>query len=295
MVWKNLFSTLVTIGNYFLLIPLEVPFLTDALGKMPHNAIAVTLGVGVLAGIVRHARQQGWAIIHGIYLLHAGTIIVWTHGDLMDRFSLPFLPLFCVGAWTEAKHFSGTVLGALRGKGPILEKAIAGGLALVMAFLLLRTGAAHLYSSRVILGQLKENRVDIQKERLELYRWVQNYTDISDRFATNDDGELYLYTGRQGMWPIAFSKALYYAEREEVLDEDLDHILDTARHIRAKYWVRSKDEFFWYSHRKDYTRRMDSLLENLPVVFQSSGGQIRLYDVSVLTGSTESMISSRFD
>ena len=295
MVWKNLFSTLVTIGNYFLLIPLEVPFLTDALGKMPHNAIAVTLGVGVLAGIARHASQRGWAIIHGIYLLHAGTIIAWTHGDLMDRFPLPFLPLFCVGVWTEGKHFGGTVVRTLRGKPPIPEKVIAGGLALVMAFLLLRTGAVHLYSSRVILGQLKENRVDIQKERVELYRWVQNHTDISDRFATNDDGELYLYTGRQGMWPIAFSKALYYAEREEVLDEDLDHILDTARHIRARYWVRSKDEFFWYSHREDYTRRMDSLFENLPVVFRSSGGQIRLYDVSVLTGLAEPMASSRVE
>ena len=295
MVWKNLFSTLVTIGNYFLLIPLEVPFLTDALGKMPHNAIAVTLGVGVLAGIARHARQQGWAIIHGIYLLHAGTIIAWTHGDLMDRFSLPFLPLFCVGAWTEAKHFGGTVVGTFRGKGPFLEKVAAGGLALVAAFLLLRTGAVHLYSSRVILGQLKENRVDFQKERLELYRWVQNHTDISDRFSTTDDGELYLYTGRQGMLPIVFSKELYYAEREEVLAEDLDNILDTARHIRARYWVRSRDEFFWYSRREDYTRRMDTLLENLPMVFRSSGGQIRLYDVSVLTGSTESMISSRID
>ena len=295
MVWKNLFSTLVTIGNYFLLIPLEVPFLTDALGKMPHNAIAVTLGVGVLAGIARHARQQGWAIIHGIYLLHAGTIIAWTHGDLMDRFSLPFLPLFCVGAWTEAKHFGGTVVGTFRGKGPFLEKVAAGGLALVAAFLLLRTGAVHLYSSRVILGQLKENRVDFQKERLELYRWVQNHTDISDRFSTTDDGELYLYTGRQGMLPIVFSKELYYAEREEVLAEDLDNILDTARHIRARYWVRSKDEFFWYSRREDYSRRMDTLLENLPMVFRSSGGQIRLYDVSVLTGSTESMISSRID
>ena len=287
MVWKNLFSTLVTIGNYFLLIPLRVPLLTEALGKLAHNAIAVTLGVGVLAGIARHARQQGWAVIHWTYLLHAGTIIAWTHGDLMDRFSILFLPLFCVGAGTEGKRFGRAIVDTLRGKKPVLEKAIAAGLAVAMAFLLLWTGVSYVYPSRVHLGKLRESRANIQEERLELYEWVRSNTDTSDRFVTNDDGELYLYTGRQGMWPIAFSKELYYAEREEALHRDLDRILDTARHIRARYWVRSIDEFFWYSHREDYVRRMDMVFENLPVVFQSSGGRIRLYDVSALTGLTD--------
>ena len=205
----------------------------------------------------------------------------------MDRFSIPFLPLFCVGAWTEGKHFGRAIVDTLRGKKPVLEKALAAGLALVVAFLLLRTGASYLYSSRVHLGKLRESRVDIQKERLELYEWVRNNTDAADRFVTRDDGELYLYTGRQGMWPIAFSKEIYYTERKEALHRDLDRILDTARHIRARYWVRSIDEFFWFSHREDYLRRTDMLFENQPVVFQSSGGLMRLYDVSALVERTE--------
>ena len=205
----------------------------------------------------------------------------------MDRFSIPFLPLLCVGALTEGKRFGRAMVDALRGKKPVLKKAIAAGLALVVVFLLLRTDASYLYSSRVHLGKLRERRVDIQKERLELYEWVRNNTDTSDRFATNDDGELYLHTGRQGMWPIAFSRELYYADREEALDRDLDRILDTARHIRARYWVKSVDEFLWFSHRQDYLRRIDELFENQPVVFQSSGGLMRLYDVSALVERTE--------
>ena len=51
--------------------------------------------------------------------------------------------------------------------------------------------------------------------------------------------------------------------------------------------MRSIDEFFWYSHREDYIRRMDMVFENLPVVFQSSGGRIRLYDVSALMEPAE--------
>ena len=287
MVWKNLFSTWLTIGNYFLLIPLHVPLLPEALGKLVHNALAVTLGVGVLAGIVRHARRQGWAIIHWTYLLHTGTIIAWTHGDLTDRFPIPFLPLFCLGAWTEGKHLGPVIVDTLRGKKPVWEKVIAAGLALVVAFLVLRMGAAYLYSSRVHLDTLRESRVDLQKERFELYEWVRNNTDAADRFVTRDDGELYLHTGRQGMWPIAFSRELYYADREEALDRDLDRILDTARHIRARYWVKSVDEFLWFSHRQDYLRRIDELFENQPVVFQSSGGLMRLYDVSALVERTE--------
>ena len=178
-------------------------------------------------------------------------------------------------------------MDTLRGKKPVLEKVIAAGLALVVAFLVLRMGAAYLYSSRVHLDTLRESRVDLQKERFELYEWVRNNTDAADRFVTRDDGELYLHTGRQGMWPIAFSRELYYADREDALHRDLDRILDTARHIRARYWVKSVDEFLWFSHRQDYLRRIDKLFENQPVVFQSSGGLMRLYDVSALVERTE--------
>ena len=87
MVWKNLFLTVITIGNYFVIVPLQIPVLTDALGKVPHNAIVLMLGVGILTGVVRHARRGGWKVIHWIYLLHAGTIIPWTHGHIMDRFA----------------------------------------------------------------------------------------------------------------------------------------------------------------------------------------------------------------
>ena len=80
MVWKNLFSTLVTMGNYFLLIPLRVPLVTEALGKLVHNALAVTLGVAVLAGIT--ASTAGPSFIGLIYCtparsLPGRTVILW--------------------------------------------------------------------------------------------------------------------------------------------------------------------------------------------------------------------------
>ncbi len=282
MVWKNLFLSVVAIGNYFVIVRLHVPLLTDALGPLPHNAIVVTLGVGILMGVVRHARRGGWKVIHWIYLLHAGAIIPWTHGNLMDRFALPFLPLFCLGAWTEAHHIGGAISASFRRGKPALERAGAVALTVIMSLFVLRNAEAYIYYSRVNLEDLTKGRVAIQKEKYELYEWIRNHTSKSARIVAPDDSDLYLRAGRQAMLPIVFSQELYYAEREEALQRDLDHILDTARHIRARYWVRSEDEFFWYGRRKDYSRQMDLLLEDLPVVFRSSGGKVRLYDVSAL-------------
>ena len=291
IVWKNLFLTVVTIGNYILLVPLRIPLLTDGLSTLIHNAAALTLGVGTLAGVVRHARQDGWKIFYWIYLLHAATIIPWTHGNLMDRFVLPFLPLFCLGAWVEARYLTGVIATTLRGGKPLSEKAVAVGLTLVISVLGLRTTAAYFYSSRVHLANLAESRIAVQRERRELYEWVRNNTPSSTRFVSPDDAELYMHTGRQAMFPIVFSQELYYAEREQAVERDLSRILDTARHIGARYWVRSIDEFFWYSRREDYSRRMDILFETLPLVFQSSGGAVRLYDVSALVEANQQIRS----
>ncbi len=211
MVWKNLFLTVITIGNYFVIVPLQIPVLTDALGKVPHNAIVLMLGVGILTGVVRHARRGGWKVIHWIYLLHAGTIIPWTHGHIMDRFALPFLPLFCLGALTEARHVRGAISSSFRGGKPALERAGAVALTVILSLFVLRNAEAYVYYSRLTFATLTERRVAIQKEKYELYEWIRNHTSNSARFVGPDDGDLYLRTGRQAMLPIAFSQALYYA------------------------------------------------------------------------------------
>ena len=46
-------------------------------------------------------------------------------------------------------------------------------------------------------------------------------------------------------YPIIFSQEVAYANDSDARDRDLAHVLDTARHVRARYWVSSSRDFNW--------------------------------------------------
>jgi hypothetical protein len=54
-----------------------------------------------------------------------------------------------------------------------------------------------------------------------------------------------------------------------------------ARHVDAGYWLVTSEDFGVElgQEKQALTRRQEQLLENLPVVFRSTAGRVRIYDL----------------
>ena len=127
--------------------------------------------------------------------------------------------------------------------------------------------------------------VEIAKEKKDLYRWIQDQTSDSELLVACDDVELYLYTGRQAIRPIAFSTEWFYTGNRHVFERDLLRMFDTARYIGATYWVRAADDYHWCKNRDEIHQRLDDMLQGLPVVYESASRYVRLYDISPMVRS----------
>ena len=106
--YQNLEVLLFHPANYFVSLPFA------GSGSAVWIMLSVTISVGILAGLIRLARQGRWSVIHVVFLLQVPVILVWPHSYQIQRFLLPFLPLFCLGLWTEGRHLFGLVRRSLR-------------------------------------------------------------------------------------------------------------------------------------------------------------------------------------
>ncbi|HZS51709.1 MAG TPA: phospholipid carrier-dependent glycosyltransferase [Bryobacterales bacterium] len=241
------------------------------------------LTAAILAGVLRHARQNGWQVIHFVFLLHTAIILCWTNREMIERFLLPFLPLLCAGLWTEGRYLSALFVQSFRAgraRARFLMAPLAAGVVLFAARGL-EAGAR--YDWDYVTEVIPSHARRLQQKR-ELYAWVNANTAPSATFAAWDDGGLYLYTRRRGMRPIAFSTEYYYSRNPQTLTAEMAHIFDTARHIHAQYWVRVDGEYADTQIEKE----IEKVLAPLPVLFRSSSGAVRLYDLRPVVTSPAS-------
>jgi hypothetical protein len=242
---------------------------------------SITLSAGIGTGIVRQARGSEWKPIHFVFPLYSGLTLVWNYA-LMDRFLLLFLPLFYAGLWVEGRHWICMLRNNLRPARPAAATAFAGMLAAGSGAL------AALAASHYLSGLLPRapgaaaSRAARMQEKQQLYDWIRRNTAPGDRFIAYQDVNLYLYTGRQAMRPIAFSTEGFYKKDQKILERDLDHITDVARHIGARYWVMADDDFRLETGLPLIESRMNQLRSVLPSVFRTAGGRVEVYDLSCL-------------
>jgi hypothetical protein len=93
---------------------------------------------------------------------------------------------------------------------------------------------------------------------------------------------LYLHTNRQALRPIIFSTQAFYKKDDQVLRRDLAHITDVARHIGARYWLASDDDFQLETGLPLIEKRMAEIKAVLPVVFHSRTSKVQVLDLSCL-------------
>jgi len=243
--------------------------------------VMVTLTAGILSGIARQARGQEWKPIHFLLVFYPAAAVLWNYA-LVDRFLMLFVPLFYAGLWVEGRYVVSLVADQFRPGRPLAGRILAGMLSAGLLAVAVASARHYATGVRPQLQGLAERRAALAGEKAELHDWIRRETGPEVRFIAYEDASLYLYTGRQSMRPIAFSTEAFYKRDEKVLERDLDRITDVARHIGARYWVAAADDFHLETGRPLIDRRIAELKSRMPVVFESSGGRVKLYDLERL-------------
>ena len=245
------------------------------------RAASVAVSLGMAKGLWTLVRSRG---LHPAVLSLAATLpiaIVWNF-SVIDRLLILFLPLFLAGAWTEMRFVVGSAVEILRSDKPILDRAIAGVLMALIAWL---AGYGVLGYGRQILGPDKDIRRSVEHfaaERREAYDWIRENTQPSDRFIAYEDALLWLATGRQAIRPMIFSTEAFYRQDEEVLNRDLERFMDTAGAIGARYWLVAKGDFRLDTAQDVILKHIDDQTAcNVPA-FETKGGLLRVFEIGSL-------------
>ena len=93
---------------------------------------------------------------------------------------------------------------------------------------------------------------------------------------------MYLYTGRQGIRPIVFLPANGYMSDTKSEEQDLAHIADAPRHIGARYWLTTSDDYDTEVDKERIEARMAEIKTVLPLLYKSRENTAQVYDASCL-------------
>jgi 4-amino-4-deoxy-L-arabinose transferase-like glycosyltransferase len=244
------------------------------------RALITIVTAAVLTGIVRQARRQGWQPIHCVLPFYSAVLLFWNFADV-DRFLLPFLPLFAAGFWVEGKHVLGMIRAAIARRRRLTERIVATALGLFMLALGSAVGLNYMAGKREIRKQ-SEDRGVLLREKREAYDWLVRFTATDARVIAYEDASAYLYTGRVTMPPLVFTTAEFYDPAR--LEESVATMTDMARAIGAEYWLFADDDFdfVWPEATTTARAHMRGIEGVLPLVFRSRDGRVRIHSLGCI-------------
>jgi hypothetical protein len=245
------------------------------------------VSLAVCIGWMRQAKYSQWAPVHLAAALYALSLMSWDYPD-WQRFLLLFLPLIAAALWAQGKKWFSQLTSAASSAPRFFERMAAA----FVAFLFLVVAVAALWNyvepSRVKWLSLTDMRGMLLPEKQQAYAWLRQNAEQGDHVVAMEDGCVYLYAGLQSMVPIVPSPGGVYDR--DIVKTDLDHMMDVARAIQARYWLVSADD---YAKSQNYFKplldsRSEELRNVLPAVFTSSGSHIVIYDLTcVIETETE--------
>ena len=105
-----------------------------ASGAILNAILVMLLSAAAYVGIVRQVHRDGWRPLHVIFLLYLLVIAAYPYA--IERFLLPFAPLYFAGLWLEGRQIGGLIAqrlrqGSRRDGGPVAGILALAGLALV--------------------------------------------------------------------------------------------------------------------------------------------------------------------
>ena len=253
----------------------------QAFSPMLLQMLAIALSFVVVKGVVGQVRDFGWHPAHSTLAFTIPFVLVWNY-TLMDRFLLPFLPIFLAGAYREVHWVLRESREAIRRPRPRTERLVCVAMLLGIFSLSAYTVSHLVWFGPVSAAQGRRHREFLAARKQEAYQWIRSRTAPTDRVIAYEDAVLFLYTGRQALRPIAFSTAAFYRQDKSILGRDLDRFTDTARTISARYWMVAPDDFRLDGGEELILDHMNRVLESYPVAFESEDGSVKIYDIADL-------------
>jgi hypothetical protein len=259
--------------------------------SMPLALISIAVSIGIVVGIVLRARKHGLHPIHGAAIFYLPIVLLWNY-LLMDRFLLPFLPLFLAGASHELIRIA-RMAGESWRKAPAADRVVIAGFGLAVCSLVAFAAYRELWRLPQVLARADQARARLAEPKREAYRWVRAHSDAASTVISSDDAALYLYTDIRGMRPLAPHTDSFFAQSQRLLDRDLEGLTDTAAALHARYWIVSPDDFEMTHAPEEIRERMGGRLSDAPVVFSSRDGNVVVHDVSTMPWNRASEVALR--
>jgi hypothetical protein len=266
---SNLRSVVLQPAMYFVKLTFIRPTVLALVLLLALSAIAIR-------GVFRLADSAGWQPIHFALGFSILPILIWDY-SVMDRFLIPFFPLFCAAICIEVRQIVLQVRNSPARKGGGVERKLA-------AACLCAAGAVLLWGVEVSwrgeIGSIKrtsESRGALLEEKRAAYAWLEKKTAPNSRILAYEDASAFLYSGRQGLRPVIFSAAGVY--RPDVLSSELACIVSSAKPAGANYWVVSDDDFAseWEPASSRGLEKEREMERTIGPLFRSEHGGVRIY------------------
>ncbi len=259
----------------------------NAFSPLVLRLVAIAVSFVILKGVVAQARSHGWHPVHVAAVATMPIILLWNY-TLVGRFLAPFLPVLLLGAWREIKWVIETGVQVIRSSGPRLDRVVSGAMLASALALVVYAASQVLWLNPAGAWQDRRDRKILATAKQEAYRWVRNQTALEDRFIAYEDASFFLYTGRQGLRPMAFSTAAFYRQKKEIIDRDLDRLAETARELGARYWIAAADDFDLETAEEMAADYVENFIRAYPIVFESQDGRVRIHDLQRLYANPQS-------
>ncbi len=231
--------------------------------------LAVLVIAAAWAGVWRSWRSGGVRPLHAALPLYILTMAPFQGTFEVNRYLLPFAPLFFAGLWLEGGHIWRIVVAHSKhgcGKDERMAAWVLGMGALALAG---TVAFNYVWALPRAMGNLGATRERVYADELGAYGWIRQHADPDARMVADEEGAAYLYTGRQAVRPLTPSAA---------------GLSDVVRHIRASYWLATGADSMVEirANRAIPPAGQGSLLATAPVVYRSADGFVTLYDTRCL-------------
>lgn len=246
------------------------------------QAIAIALSAGIVSGLARNVKERGLDPLMVAFPGYAAVLVLWNF-SIMDRFLLPFLVLFVYGAWLELSSLSLAIRAVFQQRKPVLDRAIAGGFAVLLVCLVANAANSQLHTIPRTIAHQGSVRSDALVARDEAYEWIRSNTNRDDRFIAWEDAKLYLETNRAAIRAVSVRTSYFYNQDVSILNWDLDRLHETAEGIGASHWLVTPDDYSLSAGKEFMRDRQAVLLQSTPVLFESSDRSIRIYDATAIS------------
>jgi hypothetical protein len=241
-------------------------------------APAVILSVAAIRGLSLRLGAEKWQPAHFALALYAIPLLLWDY-PVMERFLLPFLPVFVAGVWLEGKTLGRRIVkDALRPREarPVPQAGAAIFLGLALLAVAISAIKSHCQEF-VMLRHTSIARHQLLPDKQQTYAWLNHNTPPDSRIVAYEDAVVYLYANRQVIRPVIFSPS--GISQTERLDAELACMPATGAALHAGYWMIVDDDFgFEWEPAIALGRQREAELEGgRPLAFQSANHHVRLY------------------